>query len=308
MRLRLLLSLIFFAGYGCANRATPKGEIHGNVLVTFSAMGDVPYELREDAILRRQIQWIPRASEFVIHLGDIQKNQREIPCGEEKYQRVAKTLSRSPRPLFIIPGDNEYNDCINADQAWGFWVKHFMRFDQRWPHNFRVFRQLEREENFAFVRNHVLFVSIHLVSGRVHDPAEWEQRHQQDMQWIEKIFSFYKDSVSSAVIFSHAYPTATLHHDCAARISAVAAAFARPVLYLQGDGHKWLYDRPFRAKNILRVQVDMGGIAPPITVRVTDDPKQPFYFDRRNPPPPPKAAPATRPTSLPATLPQSSRS
>jgi hypothetical protein len=54
------------------------------------------------------------------------------------------------------------------------------------------------------------------------------------------------------------------------------------VLYLHGDGHRWIHDRPFKAaKNILRVQVDQGGIASPLLVTVSDDPKQPFVFDRR---------------------------
>jgi hypothetical protein len=170
-----------------------------------------------------------------------------------------------------------------------------MRFDQRWAHHFRVFRQLEREENFALVHNGVLFVSIFLVSGRVHDKAEWDRRHEQDMQWIETTMRVFKNQVSSAVIFSHAFPTTALHPGCAGRISAAAKLFGKPVLYLQGDGHKWLYDHPFANKSILRVQVDMGAIAPPVLVRITDNPRQPFYFDRRG------AGATTRPTTQPAT-------
>src|SRR4051812_43059856 len=268
---------------GCAHREqiAPLPESAGKVLVTFSAMGDVPYELWEEGQLRRQVKEIPRESEFVIHVGDIQKNQKQVACGEAKYELVAQILSKSPRPLFIIPGDNEYNDCINPDEGWAFWVKHLMRFDQRWQHQFRVFRQVEREENFAMVHKGVLFVSIFLVSGGVHDKEEWARRHEQDMQWIEATMRAFKDQVRCAVIFSHAFPTAALHPGCAARISAAAGAFGKPVLFLQGDGHKWLYDHPFTNKSILRVQVDMGAIAPPVLVRITDNPRQPFYFDRR---------------------------
>jgi hypothetical protein len=290
--------LLMMLGAGCAQHSEPPpANLPGKLLVTFSAMGDVPYKPEEDALLAKQLWDIPRQSEFVIHLGDIQANQKEKWCSEAKYQTVDNILSRSPRPLFIIPGDNEYNDCPNPEQGWGWWVKHFMRFDQRWPHRFRVFRQLEREENFAFVQNGVLFVSIHLVSGRVHDPEEWRRRHEQDMQWVAQTMHTFKDLVGSAVIFSHAFPTAASHHDCLTRLSDEAAAFAKPVLYLQGDGHKWLYDHPFKTKNVLRVQVDMGGIAPPITVRITDDPKQPFYFDRRITLPPPTSKPATKPAT-----------
>jgi hypothetical protein len=147
----------------------------------------------------------------------------------------------------------------------------------------------------------VLFIAIHILSGRVHDPQEWKKRHEQDIRWLEQLMRFYKDSASSAVIFAHAFPNPQLHQDTRARISSTASAFGKPVLYLMGDGHRWINDRPFAAKNILRVQVDMGGIAPPVTVRVTDDPKNPFYFDRRDPPPPP--APATRAVTRPTTQP-----
>lgn len=42
-----------------------------------------------------------------------------------------------------------------------------------------------------------------------------------------------------------------------------AVKFAKPILLLHGDGHRWIHDRPFAAGSILRVQVDQGGIAPP---------------------------------------------
>ena len=46
-----------------------------------------------------------------------------------------------------------------------------------------------------------------------------------------------------------------------------AEQFEKPILYLHGDGHRWIHDRPGAAKNILRVQVDQGGIA---KITVTD--------------------------------------
>ena len=48
-----------------------------------------------------------------------------------------------------------------------------------------------------------------------------------------------------------------------------------------GDIHRWIQDRPFVAQNILRVQIDQGGIAPPIKITVTDHPTEPFVLDRR---------------------------
>lgn len=253
---------------------TAKGQ------VIFYAMGDVPYAPAEDVLLPKQIAGLPEDAEFVIHVGDIKGGKP--PCHEAVYVKVAGMLSKARPPVFIIPGDNEWNDCVDPDpaQAWQYWQKHFMRFDRRWKHDIPVFRQLEREENFSFVKGGVLFVGMNIVGGRVHDLLEWKQRHAECLTWIRRNLAKFGDEVSSLVIFGHALPGAK-HADFFDPFMKDARQFQKPILYLHGDGHKWIHDRPFEAKNILRVEVDQGGIAPPLKVTVTDDPAEPFVFDRR---------------------------
>lgn len=252
-------------------------------LVVFVAMGDVPYAPAEDVLLPQQIADFPQDAEFAIHLGDIKTGA--TACSEDVYVKVAGMLGKSRVPLFIIPGDNEYNDCLNPAEGWKFWNKHFLRFEQRWPHTLRVFRQLEREENFAFPHGGVLFVGLNLVGGRVHDKAEWKRRHAEDLDWLRRNIQTFGDASSSLVVFGHALPT-PLHDDFFRPFIEEAGRFDKPVLYLHGDGHRWIHDRPFSAKNILRVQVDQGGIAPPIKVTVNDSATEPFVIDRRKPGPP----------------------
>lgn len=254
--------------------------VHGESRVTFYAMGDVPYVPAEDVLLPRQIAQLPLDAELLVHVGDIKGG--EPPCDEAVYSKVAAMLSKSRPPVFIIPGDNEWNDCIDPDpvQAWAYWRKHFMRFDRRWKHNIPLFRQLEREENFSFVKNGVLFVGVNIVGGRVHDAAEWKQRHAECLDWLRRNLSKFGAEVGSLVIFGHAKPAAN-HKDFFDPFNKDAQKFAKPILYLHGDGHRWIHDHPFEAKNILRVQVDQGGKASPLKVTVTDDPTNPFVFDRR---------------------------
>ncbi len=190
-------------------------------------------------------------------------------------------LSKAAAPVFIIPGDNEWNDCTDPDPAWEHWDKYFMRFDRHWPHRLPLFRQLEREENFSFVRGNVLFVGLNIVGGRVHDVAEWKRRHGEGLDWVRRNLQRFGSEVSSLVIFGHARPNST-HRDFFEPFSKDAKEFTKPILYIHGDGHRWVYDRPFAAQNILRVQVDQGGIAPPLKVVVTDHETTPFQFDRRN--------------------------
>ncbi|MBL4885596.1 MAG: hypothetical protein JKY95_13820, partial [Planctomycetaceae bacterium] len=257
-------------------------------VVTFYAMGDVPYAPEEDVLLPGQIKQIPNDAEFVIHVGDIKGGG--AACDEAVYKKVSGMLNKTKAPVFIIPGDNEWNDCKDPVQAWKYWDQYFMRFDNNWNHRLPVFRQVEHEENFSFVKGNVLFVGLNIVGGRVVDPQEWKQRHADGLDWVRRNIKQFGADVSSLVIFGHAKPN-VVHNDFFEPFSTDALEFKKPILYLHGDGHRWLHNRPFAAKNILRVQVDQGGIAPPVKITITDHPTEPFQFDRRNPPPIPANKP-----------------
>ena len=283
-RYLILLAVIPAHSFAVADdkgQSKPKSKA-AKPLIVFGAMGDVPYAPKEDVLLPKQVASLPAAMKFVIHVGDIKSGA--TACDEAVYIKVSGMLSKAAMPVFIIPGDNEWNDCKDPASAWKFWHSYFMRFDQRWKHQFGVFRQLEREENFSFVENGVLFLGINVVGGRVHDPAEWKTRLAQTLDWTKRNLHQFGESVSSVVIFGHAKPNQN-HRVYFDGLSAEATTFKKPILYLHGDGHRWIHDRPFAAKNILRVQVDQGGIAPPLLVTITDDATEPFRFDRRKPEP-----------------------
>jgi hypothetical protein len=268
----VLIALVALRSVRADEKPSPR------TLLVFSAMGDVPYLPEEYLLLPKQIADLPKESAFVVHLGDIKTGK--VPCFEVIYESVAGILAKSKIPLFIIPGDNEWNDCANPDEGWVLWLKHFNRFDEKWKPVFVVNRQKTHDENFAFVHAEVLFIGINLVGGRVHDEAEWKRRHAEDLEWTRQNLDEHGSAVRATVIFGHALPT-KVHDDYFDGLCDAATRFGKPMLYLHGDGHKWIHDHPFKAKNILRIQVDQGGIAPPIKVTVTDDPKDPFVVDRR---------------------------
>tara|TARA_R110002095_G_scaffold105757_2_gene92556 strand:- start:6161 stop:7024 length:864 start_codon:yes stop_codon:yes gene_type:complete len=277
--LSLALPLILLIGSTAVAQNQPAPDDQSQSEVTFYVMGDVPYKPAEDVLLPQQIAAVPSDAQFVIHVGDIKGGA--APCNEAVFQKVAGMLSQSKTPVFIIPGDNEWNDCANPDQAWKLWEQYFMRFDRRWQHRLPVIRQWEHEENFSFVKGSTLFVGLNIVGGRVHDAAEWKQRHAADLDWVHRNLRRFGAEVSSLVILGHAKPI-RIHNDFFDPFSKEALQFQKPILYIHGDGHAWIYDRPFAAKNILRVEVDSGGIAPPLKVTVTGDKNNPFQFDRRN--------------------------
>ncbi len=240
-------------------------------------MGDAPYAFFEDWIVRRDIQQLPERSEFLVHVGDIKRGA--APCDETHYETIARLLQRSKTPAFILPGDNEWNDCEDPEQAWQYWRKHLFQLDQHW-NAWPVQRQPERQENFRFQRGGVLFIGINLVGGRVHDAAEWRRRHLDDLHWIQKSLDSDGRKTRAVVVLGHAAP-AKSHDDFFPEFERLAREYGKPMLYLHGDGHAWKQDQPWKARNLWRVQVDRGGIAPPVQVTVTVANDDPFVFDRR---------------------------
>ena len=246
-------------------------------LITFSAMGDTPYSVMDARKLQHQLTTLNPNSEFVIHLGDIKTGI--TACSESWYQQVADILAQSPKRLFIIPGDNEWNDCFDPEEGWTLWTKYFLHFDKQWSGSFQVVRDAQHQENFASTSNGVMFIGINLVGGKVLDPIKWSVQDRDNIEWIETQLANADAVISHLVVFGHAMPDRN-HRTFFTILNAVAQSFAKPILYLHGDGHKWIKDFPFDAKNILRVEVEPGGRANPITVTVTDDPNEPFMFER----------------------------
>ncbi len=246
--------------------------------VIFYAMGDVPYSAADDVLLPKQIEDLPNDGLFLIHVGDIKPGK--LPCDEAVYVKVSGMLGKSRTPTFIIPGDNEWNDCFDPRTSWGYWQTYFRRFDEKWKHELPVSRQPERDENFSLMHDGVLFLGLNLVGGRVHDRAEWKVRHAQCLAWTKANVEQHGDDARAIVIFGHAMPRPD-HDDYFDGLNTLATELDKPFLYLHGDGHRWVHDRPFKAKNILRVEVDQGGIAPPVKVTVIHNPTEPFVFDRR---------------------------
>jgi hypothetical protein len=248
---------------------------------TFAVIGDIPYDEEEFPLLRRQIDELKPPLAFLLHVGDIKRST--VPFRELDYSRVADELSRSKIPVFITPGDNEYNDAEDPALAWSYWVKYFGNYPEHWDHGIEVRRQEERRENVAFVHRDVLFVLVNLVGGRLQSRQEWAGRMADDARWIKDAFEREGNRVRGAVVVGHAHPVGP-RKPFADVFIPTAAQFAKPVLYLHGDGHRWIQNQPFvDAPNVTRVQIDQGGIAPPVRVTIAepDSAGSFFSFDRR---------------------------
>jgi hypothetical protein len=248
--------------------------VQADAPVIFSVTGDIPYSPSEITQFQRQIDEhdLYSPSEFLNHVGDI-KSGSDV-CSEDRYTIVRDILESSQVPCYIEPGDNETTDCTSLASAWAYWNAHLLRLEQNWACSPVTERQSGRAENFAFVHKGMLFLGINLVSGS-NDIAVM----QDDAAWVTQQLQSKGSQVRGGVIFAQAGPGSN-HSTFFNPFVAAAANFAKPILYIHGDGHSWIQDRPFSATNILRVQVEDGSSELPVQVTATLDSQDMFQFKR----------------------------
>jgi hypothetical protein len=271
------MSRFWFAVATLALLAPPAGAEP----LTFSVTGCGPYKPAEKDLLARYVAGVGAdgKSDFLVHLGDIFSGTVN-PAPESEYVAAAGILKRSKVPVFIVPGDNEWNDQLDPNRAWKFWTKHFTDFEKNFAKAPALDRQAVRTENFAFMAKGVLLVGLNIVGGRVHDPREWKTRHSQNNDWVKEQLGKHGEKSRALVVFAQAEPTAT-HDSFFKPFAEQVKAWGKPTLYIHADGHVWQVHKKWRADNLLRVQTDMVGANPPVIVTVTDDPNEPFQFERR---------------------------
>ncbi|MDX1429502.1 MAG: metallophosphoesterase, partial [Rhodothermales bacterium] len=261
--------------------ATSTVTVASGSTISFWVIADTPYGATQLNALNGYIASIPQDAEFIVHLGDIKSGSGDLT--QSIADTVANALLASSVPVFIIPGDNEYNDTPNPDASWAIWEATFLHFDQNWQHNLSVSYQPGREENFAFVSDGVLFIGINLVGGSVHDAQEFADRSADDLAWIDTNFALFGDEVTSAIIFGHASPTKSVYNDFENGFVMEAQQFDKPILYLMGDNHNWSLSHPWAdAPNITRIVLEQTGAtsdSDPLLVTVSSDPDQPFTYD-----------------------------
>jgi Calcineurin-like phosphoesterase len=260
---------------------------------TFYVLGDIPYNASQAVKLKQQMLALPKNAEFVVHVGDLRRAGKDIPCTRSEYSNVAALLRLSHCPVFVILGDNDWTDCPNRAEGLKMWQDEFLGFQSKyWTHNFAVVNQPGRRDNFVFAHKGTLFVGLNIVGGEVHDATEWSTRLTQQRNWtIEQIRLYRKlgppGNVGRVVIFGHANPNT--RHDLFFQPLKVFIRdeLKTPVLYINGDKHEWMYEPNFYGQNSwLRITVSGLAADPPLKVVVNANGKlvptrEAFAIDRR---------------------------
>ena len=238
--------------------------------IIFSATGDIPYGTSEVSKLQTQInnhdKYSP--SKFIVHVGDILSGSES--CNQTRYSDVANILKSSAAPAYIVPGDNETTDCSNATQGFNWWMQYFQNFEINFCGAPYTEHQSVRPQNWAFVMDGVLFIGIDLVGSTGTSSSD----QQKDADWVEQQFTAKVSLVRAAAVFAQAGPDSKRNTFFNA-FEQSAGTFAKPVLFLHGDGHSWIQDNPWSQPNTMRIEVDNGGAEDPVQITVTTSTSSP---------------------------------
>eukprot|EP00980_Cylindrotheca_fusiformis_P014293 scaffold3791_cov137-Cylindrotheca_fusiformis.AAC.20 len=241
----------------------------------FYVIGDIPYTTSEKESLIQHVDTLPGDAEFLVHVGDI-RTAHGTDCTFAEFDVVANILKASPVPVFIVPGDNEYNDCPNLAESWDDWKAVFGEFENNWNTSLNVSHDNDRTENFYFVHKRVLYIGLNIVGGKDTDKEEWQTRLDHEWNWTQHLVETYvlpQSSVASAVvIFGHADPNhahATFF-DPLRKFIKVELKNRIPFLYVNGDRHYFQFDSDFYGQsNFHRIMVEGGSTEPPLQLSVS---------------------------------------
>jgi hypothetical protein len=168
-----------------------------------------------------------------------------------------------------------FPDCPNPTQAFSFWYDYILDFESTHypaPTAWNVSRQdPDYSENFAFVQNGLLILSINLVGGVVHDNREWEDRHAANLEWIDDQFYLRQGEFSAMVVLAHADPNIQANSGFFDTFyTRVEMVYQIQVIYIHRNlgVESWALEPNFNGISNLMVVVVEGSVWPPMLVEI----------------------------------------
>uniref|UniRef100_A0A7S2U6X3 Calcineurin-like phosphoesterase domain-containing protein n=1 Tax=Attheya septentrionalis TaxID=420275 RepID=A0A7S2U6X3_9STRA len=163
-----------------------------------------------------QLPHTDEGGEFMVHLGDWNKIDENPECDEEAYSDMFNVLGQSSVPVYLLPGESESAECEDASTAMSSWRYYFTEFPlQFWDKPpFKVARQDDRPEQFAFVLRQVLYVGVNVVgeTGKwvpEGEEEDWAERTEAAWSWVQENVATYRSDLEAMVIFANSGPYET---------------------------------------------------------------------------------------------------
>ena len=258
-------------------------------------IGDAPFNDKEMTYwVPKQVDMVPYDADFLFHVGN-QMRPAASNCNIwwNKFMRNT-ALGKSPVPVFITPGENDYVQCRgkiedsdnDVELAWQNWKDTYLHLDQRWKHNLPVVYQEGREENFSILIKKTLITSVHMINGPVLDEQEWTDRHLDNYNFVKERLDAHAGDFDVVVLLSHAKPE-DIHQDFWSRLTFLFVTDPvlkkTPFVYVHGGGNG-IYeeeDRFLNLKNFLRIQIE-GRKRNPINLMIDTTSASPVKIDRND--------------------------
>ncbi|KAL3806329.1 hypothetical protein ACHAXA_008798, partial [Cyclostephanos tholiformis] len=276
--------------------------------ISFVVMGDmvnnssslyhilVPYQKDHRYCLNKQLRDLNQGLmdfKFMVHLGDIKSGQ--TPCYESSFSDVSEIFSNvrnainyDLRDCFFVPGDNEFQDCQDKNQAWTWWMKYFgngilpntNQFSTLSDPNIDVEYQTSTNGsvynggNFAFFAVNVLFVGINQVGGGT--VGDESSRVNGNYIWVQyNMAKYLSRGMRAIVIFAQASMNGSRQQYFGTPFVNLlrTSAYSRiKALYIHGDGHDYITYSPDSSNpNLKSLQVDGGEEADPLLISFMSD-------------------------------------
>jgi hypothetical protein len=265
--------------------ASKKNKTAAQVPLTMYVTSNVPYTIAASNKFTNDLALIREKADFLVHLGNIQNVTRTY-CELPQYLEVSALLMESEIPSFVVPGENDWVNCPDPQKGLQRWTNTFAKFDNNFKHTMHIDYQKNRMENFAFVEDGVLFLSVHVVGGRPTSYDEFQSRMTDNINWVHAMYKVHGDDVRAVVVLGNARPGLPQHNDFFAKLSSFLATTGKPILYVHGNmGNNGVeIHRPFDGyTNMVAVQAPIGGAAPPLPITIGFG-EQPFTIGGLNVP------------------------
>jgi hypothetical protein len=241
------LSLFLVLLAGCSTAPVPEGAL------IFGVLGDVPYSQGEaerlDGVIDRMNA---QPLEFVVHVGDI--GSSELGCSDGWLRARKAQFHRIRHPFLLIPGDNEWTDCMNAMDRLNAWRKLFCHSE--------TIARLERQkgeycEHVRWEAGGWVFVALNVPgsNNNLRHP-EYAPRMQAVLAWLNEAAALAANS-KGLVVLMQANPFVTSPRDGYAalrnRLQDLGARYPRRIVLIHGDTHLYRDDEPL--PGVRRVEV-----------------------------------------------------
>jgi len=313
--LRALVRFLLAASLGAAF-AVPSCNAQA---ISFVALGDLPYGPRDKSYpaYRALIRTVNAArADFAIHVGDFKSGSTQ--CSDEEFSNQLAHFQEFSGALVYTPGDNEWTDCHRRNNGAYDPLERLQKLRAMFFSEGRSLgaRPIAVEnqsrvtpgrarfvENLRFMRDSVLFVTVHIVGSNnnfeVRDPkavAEFMERDAANVEWIRDayalaetrgasalVFAFQADVLDARSAFEDFPPWSGFRSSIGETLLPLAARWGRPVLMISGDSHRFKVDQPFRLngkplRNVTRLVVPGDDDVRAVRVQIVPDAKQPFAF------------------------------